>query len=317
MPPNESSLPRKFLGKGAYSKKQSRFNRHLGDQASKNIKFCKTRWNSWILAVKFITMNYDKVLEFFVKEATDGTVMSRYVVEYMEKNETLVSCRMITLLLSSWTDLLKKSEGVDSFDTSCLIKIRMLEREMIDLSTLTAKEFAPRFCDNMPDEMIDWTEKMLTKCSKKACTKFKTYVAPTLANVRHRLLFTPSEASLMELPNILPPEDLNGELCIGELGMAWRFYREGIEKETWMEEDRVCFWSSVVDSNAKADRVIMMPLFKTIVERSLCSITSEACVESIFSKMRDLITRKKFNLSDRNHEIELLVLGNSTFMELF
>jgi hypothetical protein len=59
------------------------------------------------------------------------------------------------------------------------------------------------------------------------------------------------------------------------------FYREGIEMEKWMEQDRQTFWSSVVDSDSKGVEMrILLPLFKTIAERSLSTVASEMHVSS-------------------------------------
>jgi hypothetical protein len=43
------------------------------------------------------------------------------------------------------------------------------------------------------------------------------------------------------MPEMLPPDDLNGKICVGELGIAWVFYKEIIEKEKWMDQDRQIF----------------------------------------------------------------------------
>jgi hypothetical protein len=71
----------------------------------------------------------------------------------------------------------------------------------------------------------EWTDNTLKKCSKKGCHQFKQFVSPTLGNVRYCLTFIPSQASRFELPEMLPTEDLNGKISVGELGIAWMFYK--------------------------------------------------------------------------------------------
>jgi hypothetical protein len=34
---------------------------------------------------------------------------------------------------------------------------------------------------------------------------------------------------------MLPTDDLNGKICVGKLGIAWMFHKEGIEKENGMD----------------------------------------------------------------------------------
>jgi hypothetical protein len=67
-----------------------------------------------------------------------------------------------------------------------------------------------------------------------------------------------------------------------------------------MDEDRQTFCSSVVDSDSKGGEMrILLPLLQTIAERSLCTVASSACAESIFSKWRD------YNLSPMEDEEKL------------
>jgi hypothetical protein len=78
---------------------------------------------------------------------------------------------------------------------------------------------------------------------------------------------------------VFTPHDPHRKIRVGVVGIAWMFYKEGIEKEKWM--DRQPFWSSVVDSDSKGGEMRnILPLFKTIAERSLCTVASEKHVSS-------------------------------------
>jgi hypothetical protein len=62
-----------------------------------------------------------------------------------------VSCRIAAALL-------ERSEGIDSFESECLMRIRLLELEMVRPFQSTAKDFALVLCYDMPEGMIEWTE---------------------------------------------------------------------------------------------------------------------------------------------------------------